>query len=182
MKLSHTLALLAIALTGPLAWAQGPFATGGQALSSAGGSSSVNLTFPAGVAWTATSNAAWLTFTGAPSGIGSATLGYQAAANTGAGRSAAIAVAGFSFTVEQPAFSIPGLTFVGSMAHLAAQENWTSTFTLVNRSAAPIQTRLSFFSDASGPLTLPLAFPQLPPSLPLLRCRRQFIRRKRSGS
>ena len=51
------------------------------------------------------------------------------------------------------------------MAHLAAEENWTTAFTLVNKSAASATARLSFFGDAidptgNGPLTLPLAFPQ----------------------
>jgi len=168
MKHSLKLAFLATLLPWAAAWAQGPFSTGGQALPASGGSGSLNLTFPAGVAWTASSNAAWVTFTGAAAGTGSGTLAYLVAANAGAARSTTITVAGFSFTVEQGAFSIPGLTFAGSMAHLAAQENWTSTFTLVNQSAAAAQTRLSFFGDPSGPLTLPLAFPQLPASLPLL--------------
>src|ERR1019366_688195 len=49
-----------------------------------------------------------------------------------------------------------------------AEENWTTTFTLVNKSSAMAQARLSLFGDAAdasgnGPLTLPLAFPQQPP-------------------
>jgi hypothetical protein len=59
----------------------------------------------------------------------------------------------------------PRLDFIGSMAHLAAQENWTTTFTLVNKGTSTAQTLLSFFGDladpsGSGPLTLPLTFPQ----------------------
>ena len=55
--------------------------------------------------------------------------------------------------------------FVGSMGHLAAEENWTTTFTLVNKGGAASQTTLNFFGDASdptgnGPLPLPLVFPQ----------------------
>ena len=33
----------------------------------------------------------------------------------------------------------PTPVLVGSMGHLAAQENWTSTFTLVNKGVAPSQ-------------------------------------------
>ena len=78
-------------------------------------------------------------------------------------------VAGQTFTVEQQAPAISGLNLVGAMAHLAAEENWTSTFTLVNKSAASATARLSFFGDAldpngNGPLTLPLTFPQQPPA------------------
>jgi hypothetical protein len=64
--------------------------------------------------------------------------------------------------------------FIGSMPHIAAEENWTTTFTLVNKGSAASQTLLNFYGDAAdpsgnGPLTLPLTFPQQPPaSQPLL--------------
>ncbi len=53
------------------------------------------------------------------------------------------------------------------MPHLAAEENWTTAFTLVNKSTAQAQARVSFFPtvfDASthGTLELPVNFPQLP--------------------
>jgi hypothetical protein len=71
--------------------------------------------------------------------------------------------------VEQQAASISGLSLSGSMPHLAAQENWTTTFTLVNKGMASVQALISLFGDPSGTLTLPLAFPQvLPAPLPLL--------------
>jgi hypothetical protein len=59
----------------------------------------------------------------------------------------------------------PPPPFIGSMGHLAAEGNWTTTFTLVNKGAAASQAQLSFFGDLSdpngnGPLTLPLVFPQ----------------------
>ncbi len=76
-------------------------------------------------------------------------------------------------TSTQPTFAAfapfpllpPTPVLVGSMGHLAAQENWTSTFTLVNKGVAPSQAVLSFFGDASdptgdGPLPLQLVFPQ----------------------
>jgi hypothetical protein len=51
------------------------------------------------------------------------------------------------------------------MSHLAAEENWTTAFTLVNKGTAAATMRLSFSGDGidptgTGPLTLPLAFPQ----------------------
>jgi hypothetical protein len=76
-------------------------------------------------------------------------------------------VAGLSFTVEEQAFSLAGMTFAGSMPHVAAEENWTTAFTLVNKGTASAQARLSLFGDSAGALTLPLIFPQLP-SPPLL--------------
>jgi hypothetical protein len=46
------------------------------------------------------------------------------------------------------------------MAHIAAKENWTTEFTLVNKGVTSAQARLSLFGDATGPLMLPLLFPQ----------------------
>jgi hypothetical protein len=51
------------------------------------------------------------------------------------------------------------------MPHIAAEENWTTLFTLVNKGAGPAQARLSLFGDAvdpsgNGPLLVPVAFPQ----------------------
>jgi len=142
-----------------------PFVAGGQALSAAAGGSSINLVFPPGFAWAATSSASWLTVSGPISGTGSGTLSYQVTANPGSDRSATITVAGSSFVVEQEAGFIPGLNQIGSMAHFAAEENWNTTFTLVNKSAAPAQGRLSLFGDAAdpsgdGPVIVPLTFPQ----------------------
>jgi len=59
----------------------------------------------------------------------------------------------------------PPPPFVGSMGHIAAEGNWTTTFTLVNKGAAASQAQLNFFGDASdptgnGPLALLLVFPQ----------------------
>jgi hypothetical protein len=80
-----------------------------------------------GCTWTASGAQNWLIFTSSTSGSGNGTLSYQVATNSGQARSATITVAGFPFTVEQAAASISGLNFIGSMAHLAAQENWTTT-------------------------------------------------------
>jgi hypothetical protein len=54
------------------------------------------------------------------------------------------------------------------MPHIVAEENWTTTFTLLNKDTASAQMNLSFFGDAqdpagNGPLPLPLTFPQQPP-------------------
>jgi len=142
-----------------------PLSAGGQVLPASGGSGAITLTFPAGFLWTATSNANWIILTGAVSGAGSSALNYQVTANSGGSRSGAITIAGYSFVIQQQASAIPGLNFIGSMAHLAAEENWTTTFTLVNKSANSATARLSLFGDGgdptgNGPLTIPLAFPQ----------------------
>ena len=147
--------------------------SGGQAFPVAGGAATINVTTPPGCDWSASGAPFWVAFSGASSGTGNGTLSYQVAANTGADRSAIIMLGGVPFTVEQEA-TIPGLNFIGSLPQIAAQENWTTTFTLINKSATAAQARLSLFGDVvdpsgSGPLTLPLVFPQEPPrSGPLL--------------
>jgi hypothetical protein len=139
----------------------------GQAFPPVGGLATINVTATQGCAWSVLGAPNWLTFTSSTSGSGNGTLSYQVTANNGVARSATIKVAGFSFTIEQEAATIPGLNFIGSMAHVAAEENWTTTFTLVNKGASSTTARLSLFGDAvdpsgNGPLTLPLAFPQQP--------------------
>jgi beta-propeller repeat-containing protein/all-beta uncharacterized protein len=148
--------------------APSPFAAGGQSLSATGGNGSLNLALPAGDAWTAASSESWLTLTGPASGTGSGTLSFQVAANAGPARSATITVAGSSFTIEQQAGSTPGLGFIGSMPHIAAEANWTTTFTLVNKSPTSAQARLNLLGDSGGTLMLPLTFPQLLPAAPPL--------------
>ena len=137
--------------------------SGGQVFAAAGGSGSITVTTTQGCPWSVSGAPIWVT--NSTSGSGNGTLTYQVVANAGADRTSTLTVGGISFTIEQEAASIPGLALIGSMAHLAAEENWTTTFTLVDKSAAPVTARLSFFGDAIdpagiGPLMLPVAFPQ----------------------
>jgi hypothetical protein len=48
----------------------------------------------------------------------------------------------------------------GSMAHVAYNGGWQTTFTLVNTGISPAQVTLSFFDDNGSPLSVPLLFPQ----------------------
>ncbi len=72
-----------------------------QNFAAAGGSNVVGVTASAGCAWTATSNAAWLTLTSGSSGSGNGTVNYTVAANAGPQRSGTLTVAGQTFTVNQ---------------------------------------------------------------------------------
>ena len=132
-----------------------------------GGTGSINITTSPGCPWGVFNIPSWVTLTSAASGTGNGTVTYQVFPNVGGpDQSGTLTVTNTSFTVEQEG-AIAGLNFVGSMAHLAGQENWTTAFTLVNKSSAPATARLSFFGDdnsysldpnGNGPLTLPLAF------------------------
>ena len=142
--------------------------SGGQAFPVGGGNAAVNVTSPVGCNWNVTGAPNWVTFAGAMSGSGNGALSYQVGTNSGSDRSATMTVGGVPFVVEQEAV-IAGLSFIGSMPQIAAEENWTTEFTLVNKGAAAAEARLSLFGDpidpsGSGPLLLPLEFPQQPPA------------------
>jgi formylglycine-generating enzyme required for sulfatase activity len=130
-----------------------------QAVPVAGGSGSVDVTLPEGSAWTASSEANWITFSPA-SGTGNATVNYKGAPNMGPARSAKITIVDTSFSVEQQAASVPGLALAGSVPDLVAQQNWTTTFTFVNPRDAPALARVSLLEDSGNPLAMPLAFPE----------------------
>jgi hypothetical protein len=137
--------------------------SGGQAFPATGGIGTVNITTAPGCSWSLLGSPSWIT--NATSGAGSGTLTYRVFANPGPDLSVTTTIGGLPYDVEQEATSLSGLTLIGSMPHLAALENWTTSFTLVNKSASSATARLSLFGDAidpteNGPLTLPLAFPQ----------------------
>ena len=106
-----------------------------------GGGGSVNVQTAAACAWSASSNASWLTITSAASGNGAGTVTFSAAPLTGAARSGALTIAGQAFTVtqsagaapcsfsiapEQQAVDAPGTTFNVAVSS-AAGCAWTST-------------------------------------------------------
>ena len=51
-------------------------------------------------------------------------------------------------------------SLLGSLPHLAADPNWTTTFTLVNTSAGDAESELNFLGDNGNPLPLPLVLAQ----------------------
>ena len=137
----------------------------GQGFGAAGGTATISITTTPNCPWSLFSIPSWVMPTSSTTGTGSGSVSYQVVANTGADRTASMSVTDVSFEVEQEAALIPGLNFIGSLAHLAAQENWTTEFTLVDKGINPATVRLSFFGDASdpsgnGPLPLFLSFPQ----------------------
>jgi hypothetical protein len=91
-----------------------------------------------------------ITLTSPALGTGSGTVTFTVIANTGGDLSNSFVIAGQTLTIEQEAASIPGLNFIGSMPHLAAEENWTTAFTLVNKSGVSATARLSLFGDGTS--------------------------------
>ncbi len=140
---------------------------GGEAFPAAGGNGTIAVTAPLSCPWTASGAPAWV-IASTGSGTGNGSFIFQVLPNAGAARVANLTIGGVAFSIQQQAFALPGLSFIGSMPHMAAEENWTTTFTLVDKSASSATARLSLFGDPSGALTLPLVFPQSPAAAPIL--------------
>jgi len=69
---------------------------------SAAATGSVNVSVATGCAWTATSNATWITISAGAAGNGNGTVSYSVAANTGTtSRTGTLTIAGTTFTVTQ---------------------------------------------------------------------------------
>ncbi len=70
---------------------------------SGGGTGTVSVASAGHCAWTAASNASWLTVVNGSSGSGNGTVGFRVAANTGAQRTGRLTIGGETFTVTQSA-------------------------------------------------------------------------------
>ncbi len=134
---------LPLAIT-PSAGCNYALSAGGQVFPVAGGSGSFGVTAQAGCGWSVSGAPAWITLTSPMSGTGNGAVSYQVAAGTGTSQTATFTVAGIAFTVEQQG-NIAGLNSIGSLAHLLAEENWTTSLTMVNKGAAPAQARTEHF-------------------------------------
>ena len=93
-------------------------------IAAGGGMGSFQVTSTGSCGWTATSNAAWLTVDSGASGSGNGTVGFTAAANTGAQRNGTITIAGAAggtenFFVSQAA-DCSGLTINPTSANVSA--------------------------------------------------------------
>jgi sugar lactone lactonase YvrE len=134
---------------------------GTQVFPAAGGNGTIAITTASVCAWTVVNTNSYVTFTGGTSGAGNGTVNFTVASSASA-RTGTFTVAGLPFTVIEQAATIPGLSFVGSMSHIAAEENWVTTFTMVNTTASPNQVRLNLFGDNGSPLQIPFSLPQQP--------------------
>ena len=138
------------------------FGSAGQAVSSAGGSITLNITTAANCPWSVGQLPSWITVAGASAGVGPGTVTLNVAPNSGADLFASITIGGTSFLVEQEAPALSGLNFSGSMPHLAAEGGWLTTFTLVNKGPSSAIARMTLLADSGNPLTVPVNLPQQP--------------------
>ena len=137
--------------------------SGGQVFPAAGGSGQIAVGAGFSCTWTVSGVPPWVTILSGSSGSGDGAVNYVVAPNTtNSALNTTLTVAGLSFAIQAQGTSLP--PFIGSMPHLAAEENWTTAFTLVNKGASAATTRLSLFGEPTGTLNLPLVFPQQPPA------------------
>ena len=94
------------------------------------GTGSVGVTAGAGCTWSATKNAAWITFTGATSGTGNGSVPYSVAANPSTSpRSGTLTIAGLTYTVNQAALSCSYTVSPTSQAVVAGGGTGSTTVT-----------------------------------------------------
>lgn len=88
----------------------------GQSFPSSGGNGSVNVTTAASCSWIAMSNDPWITITAGANGVGSGTVDYSVANNSGAGRTGTMTIAGQTFTVTQASPTLVTMASLGATA------------------------------------------------------------------
>lgn len=105
------------------------------------------LTTSPGCAWTATSDAAWLTVTSASSGTGPAAISFSLDANAGASRAATLSVGGQLVTILQAG---PGGLFTRYFAEGATGRLFQTRLALANPGQTDVAVLLTFLKgDAS---------------------------------
>lgn len=135
--------------------------SGGQVFPAAGGNATISVTVATGCSWSVANLPSWVSISGPGNGVGDGSVNYVVQANSGASRTATLSVGGAAFVVDQQAASITGLTFIGSLPHVAADDGWSTTFTLVNKSTTTSSTlRLNQFGINGSPQSLEFNLPQ----------------------
>jgi hypothetical protein len=123
---------------------------GSQSFTSIGGKGSLGVTAQSGCAWTASSDAGWVTITSGASGSGNGTIEYGVASNSGSSpRSATINIAGQTFSISQTG-SVP-ITLL--FAHVAVGGGWGTNFTIINTGSTVLNGTLILTDRSGGPLT-----------------------------
>ena len=116
----------------------------------AGGSGSFDVQTAGGCAWTATSNAAWISVTEGAAGTGNGTVRFTAAANTGPARSGTITAGGRTFTIDQAA----GCSYTvnpAPPAHVSGgSTSFTSTVTTTSSCAWTASSNVPWMTIATG--------------------------------
>jgi hypothetical protein len=121
-----------------------------QSMTAAGGSGTANVTTSGGCAWTAASNASWITVTSG-GGTGNGTVNYTVAANTStASRTGTLSVAGSTITVTQGGITCTYAINPTSQSVVAAGGSQSATVTAQSGCAWTASESSSLVSITSG--------------------------------
>lgn len=118
-----------------------------------GGSNSVNVTAGAGCPWTAISNVNWITINSSSNNVGSSTVNFTVAVNTGGSRTGTMTIAGQTFTITQASNNpAPTLSSLDPATVVAGSAGFTLTLNgtgFVATSAAQVNgaSRTTTFVD-----------------------------------
>jgi len=110
----------------------------------------LSVTSPSGCAWTAGSNADWITITTGSSGSGNGTVAYAVAANpSGSSRTGTLTIAGQTFTVTQAGLAVPTCTLTASSSTITAGQSSILTATCSPAATSYAWTNTGFAATAS---------------------------------
>ena len=140
---------------------------GGEAFSAYGGLGAISINTQPGCPWTISTQPPWISVTGttsdassSPNASGAGTVTYRIFSNqdsitnqSGLERSAKFLIGDQTFYIEQQPFGSgpdPFFNLIGAMPHLAAEENWTTAFTFVNKADAAARRRNSVCSPKTA--------------------------------
>ena len=135
-------------------------------VSSTGGVRSVNITAPAGCAWSAQTFSDWITVEPPYGGSGNATVTYNVAATTVA-RSGSLLIAGIQFPVSQGAPVVPAdlvpFTPVGASAACRTDDSGNLLIGVNNQGAGNAGASVTrvVFTTSGGPVTTDMPTPAL---------------------
>ena len=136
----------------------------GLAFAAQGGTGTITITTGTGCTWSVGALPAGVMLTSAGSGVGTGSITFQVSPNAGGSVSSSFTIADQTFTIEQSATSIAGLTAAGSLGQVASEGTWVFSLIGINLGASSATARFSFADNNGNPLMLPLTFPQLPPA------------------
>jgi len=122
-----------------------------ESMGAAGGAGNVAVATTSGCAWTATSNAGWLTIASGATGTGSGTVNYTAAANTlTAPQTGTLTVAGQTITITESAVTCSYVLSSTSLTLGAAGGNGSTQVTAASGCAWTATSNVSWITVVAG--------------------------------
>lgn len=132
-----------------------------------GGGFSINVSAPAGCAWSAASNASWITINSGASGSGDGVINYSVPLNTIATpRTGTITIAGKTLTVTQIACPGAPVTMIAdddTLTNLGGGTYWVNRLTPTSYPATLTHVQIYFHADSRSDNGVPFALPNNAP-------------------